>query len=52
MKKSKASAQPIQTHMSKSAFPPMGKSSIEKRYPLKKSSHGEDDPYTGKPSKR
>jgi hypothetical protein len=53
MKKAKASSsQPIQTHMSKSAFPPMGKSSIEKKYPLKKSSRGEDDPYTGKPAKR
>lgn len=52
-KKTKSSSsQPIQTHMSKSAFPPMSKSSIEKKYPLRKSTHGEDDPYTGKPAKR
>jgi hypothetical protein len=51
-KKSKSSSQPIQTHMSKSKFPPMGKSSIEKKHPLRTSSHGEHDPYCGKPPKR
>ena len=51
-KKSKSSPQPIQTHMEKSKFPPMGKSSIEKRHPLKSSTHGETDTYTGKPPKR
>jgi hypothetical protein len=38
--------------MEKSKFPPMGKSSIEKKHPLKSSTHGESDPYTGKPAKR
>jgi hypothetical protein len=51
-KKSKASAQPIQTHMEKKSFPKMGRSEIERKHPLKSSTHGEMDSYTGKPPKR